>query len=79
MKLTFSLALFAASINAVETESLQYAPQQVQGQECPDMSHLENLDTAEYQASSAYCKSQYIWERVNRNLAPERFFVGNEF
>lgn len=48
MKLSFSLALFVASINAVETESLQYAPQQVQAQDCPDMSHLEHLDTAEY-------------------------------
>ena len=41
--------------------------------------HQEDLDTPKYQALSAYCKQQIIWERVQRDRTPERFFVGNEF
>ena len=40
---------------------------------------VKHLDTPDYQALSAWCKQQLIWERVNRDYTPEKFYTGDEF
>jgi len=49
MKFAYTAAIVAAATQASETESFQYASQDVH-QECPDLKHLEELDTPDYQA-----------------------------
>ena len=57
MKFSFNAAILAVAINASEIESLQYAAvEESYDSACPDLKHLENLDTPGYQAQSAYCK-----------------------
>ena len=40
---------------------------------------MKFLDTPDYQALPAWCKQALIWERVNRDYTPEKFFIGDEF
>ena len=86
MKFSFTAALFAGAVVATEQFGQGFGGDSsnadvIDWQNCPVEEFLKhkNLDTPSYQALSAYCKSQIIWERVNRDHTPERFFVGNEF
>ena len=78
MKSSLALAVLAASSFATEAETEQFGGHDA-GAHCSNLDHLDDLDTPEYQAQSAYCKQQMIWKRVIQNRTPERFFVGNEF
>ena len=46
---------------------------------CPDYHYIDHLDTPQYQALSAACKEEIIWNKCIADRTPERFFVGNEF
>ena len=48
-------------------------------EECPTYHFDDNLDTPEYQALSAKCKQDIIWDNCISNRDPERFFIGKEF
>ena len=54
MKFSLTLALVAASVHALEAES--FPAHEAPSQKCPDLEHLVDLDTPEYQAKTAWCK-----------------------
>ena len=83
MKYTFAAALFVAVLNATETETEAERRRPVlynADYNCPVKAFLklENLDTDDYQALSASCKMDILWERVTRSKVVERFFTGND-
>ena len=47
MKFSYTAAILAAAAHASETETLQFPPNDYH-QECPDYSHMEDLDNAQY-------------------------------
>ena len=85
MKNTITFACLAAafSANEAEIQTDQFMNYYDEGPDCgPDYEKIrenEFLDTPEYQALPAKCKQDIIWERCQRNLTPERFFIGHEF
>lgn len=79
MKLSICLATAALAAQAQWYGDDYAAPKDSYYSECPNLDHLEHLDTAEYQAMSAKCKQELIWKRVKQDDTPERFFVGTEF
>lgn len=82
MKYTLSLALLAVALNAAEAEQFHRGPHYDDEPYCPGIEKIgkdDKLDTPHYQALPAVCKKNLIWERVNRDHTPERFFIGNEF
>ena len=78
MKITFAAALFAVAVSAneAEAEKVGYADDYY----CDVESFLDQvyLDTSKYQALSAQCKQDIIWERVLRSKEVQRFFTGND-
>ena len=82
MKFTISLALLAAAAAAAEAEQFHRDAHYDDEPYCPGIEKIgedDKLDTPHYQALPAACKKQIIWERINRDHTPERFFIGNEF
>ena len=80
MKLTFAAAVFAVAVSAneaeAEAEKRGYADEyycDVEG-----MKDQIYLDTEKYQALSARCKQDIIWERITRERTVQRFFTGND-
>lgn len=46
---------------------------------CKFPEDTENLDTPEYQALSAICKEELIWQKILEDGRKEKFYVGPEF
>ena len=78
MKLTFLATLFAVAVSANEADSEKGG--YVDDYYCDVKGMLDQvyLDTDKYQALSARCKQEIIWERITRDKTVQRFFTGND-
>ena len=78
MKLTFAAALFAVAVSANEAEAEKGGYADDYYCDVKGMKDQVYLDTDKYQALSARCKQDIIWERITRDRTVQRFFTGND-